>query len=409
MTDRSRKSKLTKRAVDGLAPQNARYIVLDTEISGFRVRVSPTGKKSFYFRYRIGGGRGATIREPKIGDLGQVTPDQARQIAHDWSAEVRRGGDPGGARQQHRDAPRMNSLFDRYLDEHAKVHKKPSSVAQDEMLLASYLRSYFGARKVADIGRADVVKWHRTLAHFPYRANRGIALLSKALNLAEVWGWRPDGSNPCRHVTKYKEKARRRYLSQQELARLGEALAKAENSELDRPISKYAVALIRLLILTGARRGEILSLRWDEVNFERGCLELSDSKTGEKEVFLPPAALQILVDLPHAEGNPHVIVGARQGAHLVNIKDPWAIIRSDAGLDDVRLHDLRHSFASVGARGGMSLLTIGALLGHRETATTARYAHLSDDPLRTAADAIGREIAEAMGGSVGEAVRLRRD
>ena len=261
MTDRSQKSRLTKRTVDGMVPQSARYIVLDTEISGFRLRVSPTGKKSFYFRYRVGGGRGATIREPKIGDLGQVTPDQARQIAHDWSAEVRRGGDPGGARQSHRDAPRMNSLFDRYLDEHAKVHKKPSSIAQDEMLLGSYLRSFFGAKKVADIGRADVVKWHRTLAHFPYRANRGIALLSKALNLAEVWGWRPDGSNPCRHVTKYKERKRKRYLSQQELARLGEALAKAENGELDRPISTYAVALIRLLILTGARRGEILSLR----------------------------------------------------------------------------------------------------------------------------------------------------
>ena len=156
------------------------------------------------------------------------------------------------------------------------------------------------------------------------------------------------------------------------------------------------MALIRLLILTGARRGEILSLKWGEVNFERGCLELSDSKTGEKEVFLPPAALQVLHELPRVESNPHVIVGARQGAHLVNIKDPWSIIRSAAGLDDVRLHDLRHSFASVGARGGMSLPVIGALLGHRETSTTARYAHLSDDPLRTAADAIGREIADAM-------------
>jgi integrase len=291
----------------------------------------------------------------------------------------------------------MNSLFDRYLDEHAKVHKKPSSIAQDEMLLRSYLRPFFGAKKVTDVGRTDVAKWHRTLAHIPYRANRGIALLSKALNLAEVWGWRPDGSNPCRHITKFKEKKRKRYLSQQELARLGEALAKAENGELDRPISTYAVALIRLLVLTGARRGEILNLRWSEVNFERGCLELSDSKTGEKEVFLPPSALQVLHDLPRVGGNPHVIVGARIGAHLVNIKDPWAIIRSTAGLDDVRLHDLRHSFANLGARGGMSLPVIGALLGHRETATTARYADLSDDPLRTAADAIGQEIAEALG------------
>jgi len=391
-----RKAKLTKKTMDALKPEAARYVVHDTQIPGFIAKIQPTGRKSFFLRYRVGGGRGATIREPKIGDMGQVTPDQARDIAKAWMAEVRRGGDPSGKRQEEREAPRMGDLFDRYLTDHAKPHKKQSSMEEDERLIRLFLRPAFERKKVAEVTRAHADAFHKGLADRPYRANRSIALLSKAFNLAEVWGWRADGTNPCRHITKFKEKKRRRYLSQQELARLGEALAKAENGELDRPISTYAVALIRLLVLTGARRGEILSLRWDEVNIERGCLELSDSKTGEKEVFLPPAALQILADLPRVEGNPHVIVGARPGAHLVNIKDPWAIIRSAAGLDDVRLHDLRHSFASVGARGGMSLPVIGALLGHRETATTARYAHLSDDPLRTAADAIGREIADAM-------------
>ncbi|NKW71908.1 tyrosine-type recombinase/integrase [Rhodobacteraceae bacterium R_SAG10] len=397
----SKKAKLTKRNVDSFGAEAARYMVVDSEIPGFRLRVTPKGKKSFYFRYRVGGGRGATIREPKIGDFGQVTPDQARQIAAEWSAEVRQGGDPGGTRQKHRGAPRMNDLFDRYLDDHARLHKKPSSVEQDEMLLRKYLRPSLGSKRVSEVVRADIINWHRSLAQIPYRANRGIALLSKAFNLAEAWGWRTDGSNPCRHVKKYKEQARRRYLSQQELSRLGEALSRAEKGELEKSFSQYVVAVIRLLVLTGARRGEILSLRWDYVNFERACIELPDSKTGEKDIHLSPAALQILSTLPRKEENPYVIVGGKAGKHLVNLKDPWGIIRKAAGLDDVRLHDLRHSFASVGARAGMSLPVIGALLGHRETATTARYAHLSDDPLRAAADTIGEEIADAM--------RVKRD
>ena len=144
--------------------------------------------------------------------------------------------------------------------------------------------------------------------------------------------------------------------------------------------------------VTGARRGEILSLRWQHVNFERGCLELPDSKTGEKEVFLPAAAMHILANLPRVDGNPYVIVGRKPGAHLVNLKDPCQSFERKPAWKDVRLHDLRHSFASVGARAGMSLPILGALLGHRETATTARYAHLSDDPRRLAADAMGKRL-----------------
>lgn len=186
-------------------------------------------------------------------------------------------------------------------------------------------------------------------------------------------------------------------MSEAELAQLGEALRKAEMGELQKAISVYAVAMIRLLVLTGARHGEILKLRWDEVNFERSCLELRDSKTGEKEVFLPPAAKQLLANVPRQPGNPYVIAGTKEGRHLVNIKDPWAVIRTAASLPDVRIHDLRHTFASLGARAGMSLPLIGALLGHRSTQTTARYAHLSDDPLRAAVETIGLGITSAFG------------
>jgi integrase len=392
--------KITKRTVDAAAPGEREYAIWDSEISGFGLRVYPTGRKAYCLRYRVGGGRGGTARKPTIGTHGTITAEQARAIAKDWSAEIRRGGDPSATRTASRNAPLMADLFERYLEDHARPHKKASSVKDDEGLIRCLLLPAFRRRKVAEVTRADVDGFHKGLKGTPYRANRALALLSKSFNLAEVWGWRPDGSNPCRHVRKYREEKRERFLSQQELARLGSALAAAERGEVTSPrgvtISPYAVAATRLLIFTGARRGEILGLRWEHVNFEAGRLELPDSKTGAKFIYLPPAALQLLQELPRVEGNPHVIVGGKPGAALVNLREPWVAIRQAADLGDLRIHDLRHSFASVGAAGGMSLPIIGALLGHKETATTARYAHLSDDPLRSAANTIGSKIADAL-------------
>jgi integrase len=392
--------KITKRTVDAAAPGEREYTIWDSEISGFGLRIYPTGRKVYCLKFRVGGGRGGTVRKPTIGKHGTITPDQARKIAKDWSVEIRRGGDPSASRSASRNAPLMADLFVRYLEDHARPHKKASSVKDDEGLIRRSLGPAFRRRKVAEVTRADVDAFHKSMKDTPYRANRALALLSKAFNLAEMWGWRPDNSNPCRHVRKYREEKRERFLSQQELARLGTALAATERGKVasprGAPISPYAVAAIRLLVFTGARRGEILDLLWEHVNFEAGRLELPDSKTGAKFVYLPPAALQLLQKLPRVDTNPHVIVGGKPGAALVNLKEPWDTIRKAAGLDDLRIHDLRHSFASIGAAGGMSLPIIGALLGHNETTTTARYAHLSDDPLRTAATVIGTKIADAL-------------
>lgn len=393
----SEKRKLTKSVVDNLKPSEKTYITRDAELPGFSVRVYSSGRKAFFYRYRVGGGRGAQIREPRIGDLGEVTPDQARSVAKDWAALVRQGGDPSAEKKAIRDAPTMSELFDRYLSEHAARYKKASSLRNDTRMIEGRLRPTFGKKRVHSVTRQSVRTFHSSLQDKPYEANRQLALLSKIFSFAaDDLEWIKRGDHPVKGIKRFEEKKRKRYLSQVELARLGEALAKAEAGELCRPIVAPAVAMIRLLVITGARHGEILSLEWEHVNFERGCIELPDSKTGEKEVYLPPAALQILAELPRQEENPYVIVGRKRGTHLVNIKDAWGAIRKEAQLEDVRLHDLRHSFASVGARAGMSLPVIGALLGHRETATTARYAHLSDDPLRAAADSIGDEIAEAM-------------
>lgn len=406
-----RRAKLTQRTVDAAKPEAKRYIIGDTEIPGFRLHVLPSGKRAFYLAYRAGGGRGATQREPKIGDWPAMKAEAARRIAADWFAEVRDGGDPAGERKKAREAPRMRDLFARYLADHARPHKKASSVRDDERMIADYLDPKFGGRKVAEVSRADIDAFHKSLSAKPYRANRMLALLSKAFNLAEVWGWRENVSNPCRHIRKYAEAKRKRFLSPAELARLGELLRVAERDGavtlparncvdapgISVPVLPAAVAAIRLLILTGARKSEILGLRWEWVDMEGRRILLPDSKTGEKTIPLNAPALEVLASIPKVEGNPHVIVGAKAGAALVNLKDPWGAICTAAGLEDVRIHDLRHSFASVGAAGGMSLPIIGALLGHTQAATTQRYAHLSDDPLRAASDAIGAQISAALG------------
>ncbi len=240
--------------------------------------------------------------------------------------------------------------------------------------------------------RLDVVRFHNSLGKTPYQANRVLAVLSKMFNLAERWGLRPDGSNPVRHVDRFRERKRERFLSETELARLGKTLAEAEAAGTERPPT---IAAIRLLVFTGCRLSEILSLRWEHVDFERRCLRLADSKTGPRVVPLNAPALKVLAELEQGD-TPWVIRGRKQAAPLVNLGKPWRRIREGAELGDVRIHDLRHSFASVAAGSGHSLVVIGALLGHRQATTTHRYAHLSDDPVRTASEVVGARIEAAM-------------
>jgi len=229
--------------------------------------------------------------------------------------------------------------------------------------------------------------------------------------LAEKWGERPDGSNPCRHVEKYAELKRERMLSTDEFGRLAEALREPGHSP-------YVVAAIKLLIFTGARLSEVLGLKWDYIDIDRGEARLPDSKTGAKTLHLPAPALAVLAGVPPMAGNPFVIVGHIRGAHLVNIEKPWRGIRKAAELDGVRIHDLRHAFASVAASSGMGLPIIGKMLGHTQAATTHRYAHLASDPVKAAAATTAGRIAAAMGevppfakpsgGSGGDVIPLRK-
>ncbi|WP_256868508.1 tyrosine-type recombinase/integrase [Candidatus Entotheonella palauensis] len=277
------------------------------------------------------------------------------------------------------------------------MKKKPGSLRPDEYNLRCHVVPALGNKKVADITRADIAELHFAMHETPGAANRVLALLSKMFNLAEQWGYRPDHSNPVRHIERYKEKRFERFLSAEELARLGDVLAEAERTQSEYP---SVIAAIRLLIFTGARLSEILELQWDYVDFDNVCLRLPDSKSGAKVIYLSAPALSVLYNIDRHENNPYVIVGREPLSHLVNLRKPWARIRAKAGLDDFRLHDLRHSFASVGAGLGVSLPIIGKMLGHTQAATTQRYAHLAADPVKEATDKIGETIAAALQGGV---------
>jgi integrase len=259
------------------------------------------------------------------------------------------------------------------MAEHAEAKRKASTAREYRRLLDHVVLPAIGKRKVANVTRQDVTKFHYARRETPIEANHALAVASALFNFAERIGCRPDGGNPCRHVEKYPQRNRERFLSADELARLGDALAAYDGSP-------YATAAIKLLVFTGARLGEVLGLQWQWIDFDRGEARLPDSKSGPKTIHLPPPALAVLTELPRVEGNPHVIVGGVPGAGLVNLEKPWRAIRKKAELEDVRLHDLRHAFASIAVSSGMGLPIIGKMLGHTQAQTTQRYAHLARGP-----------------------------
>ena len=252
-----------------------------------------------------------------------------------------------------------------------------------------YIDPQLGSRRVAQIQRSDIAELHHGMRDRPYQANRTLGVLSKMFNLAELWGLRPDGSNPCLHVKRYKEEKRERFLSPEEFTRLGQVL---DEILQDGSETRSAVAAIRLLMLTGCRLSEIQKLRWENVDLEASELHLPDTKTGGRAVPLAPSAVRLLASLPRDEDNPWVIAGRKPGSHLTDLQHPWRRIRERAGLDGVRIHDLRHSFASRALALGEGLPMIGKLLGHTQVQTTARYAHLARDTVKASAARIGDSI-----------------
>ncbi len=384
--------KLTKTRVERIQPEPGRDLLRwDDALPSFGVRVKPSGVRSYIVQYRNRAGRSRRIT---IGRHGLFTLEQARKAARRVLLAAADGQDPAEERAEKRPTLTIADLGERYLDEHARPKKKPSSVKADLCNLKNHILPTLSRREIADVSRTDVARLHHSMRGIPGGANRTLALLSKMFNLAELWGLRPDGTNPCRHVERYRERKIQRFLSDEELARLGNALERAECDDL---ASCSAIAAIRLLIFTGCRSSEILGLRWEHIDQQRNLLRLPDSKTGARIVPLNAPALAVLSQLER-NGFPWVLPGRRPRSHLVNLSKPWDSIRKLARLHGLRLHDLRHSFASVGASSGLGLPIIGKLLGHTQAATTQRYAHLADGPLRKASEAIAAHLENAMNG-----------
>ena len=374
---------ISQRSVDAL-PAGKDTVFWDRELAGFGVRVYPSGARVYIVQCRGPAGP----RRITLGRHGVIAAEEARRRAALIIGRIRAGED---ARPLARTVagPTVAALAARYLREHVAVRCKPATVAQYRLAIDAYILPALGALPVASIGRTHVADLHHGLCDRPAMANVVVATLSRMIEQAVAWGLVPEGSNPCRHTQRYRMRPRERFLTDAELRRLGAALTALE-AEGRLPL--HAAAALRLLILTGCRRNEIVSLRWEDVRLEDAEIRLRDSKTGPRTVSLSPAAVALLAALPRLAGNPWVIPGCRPGARMTNIYGHWRRVRTRAELEDVRIHDLRHSYASRALALGESLPVIAKLLGHARIQSTARYAHLTRDSVREAAARVAAGI-----------------
>lgn len=420
--------KITKRSVDALRcpPAADRIFLWDDKLSGFGVCAYPSkdsakARKVYVAQFRLKG----RSRRMKIGEHGRMTAIEARKTAKKILGAVEDNKDPIEERRLERGVRTFKDVAEEFMKVHAPAKCKPRTVVEYRRLLDNRLLAALGSKQVTAIKRVDVARFHAGMSDAPGLANRALSLFSSIWNWAANRDEVPKHANPASGLERNPEKGRERYLTGDELGRLGETLRLAETEGLpwvvdeDKPTSKHvpkkerrtrldpsAVAAIRLLILTGARLREILDLRWDYVDWERALLLLPDSKTGRKTIYLSAPALAVLQGLHRTKRNPFIIPGAgprkpkpgkKSGAQArADLKNPWAAVSRAAGLEGVRLHDLRHSFAATGAGASLGLPMIGKLLGHTQPVTTQRYAHLDADPMHRAANLIGDQLAAAM-------------
>lgn len=370
------------------------YVAWDTEVRGLGVRVSPEGTKTYVLKVRL---KSRRVYFRAIGRIDTLTLDAARDKARELRGIAAAGGDPFQFIDAAKNGQTLAAVADRFLSEHV-ARKKPGTIRLYKLAINSHIRPTLGALPIADIGTDDVLRLHHRLEATPYLANRCLSVLSKLLSWSEQRKYRPLRSNPCIGLEKFPEAKRKRYLSHEELQRLGAAIRVAARRGA---VSPSSLAIIQLLLLTGARVSEIAALKWSYIDLTRGLIHLPDSKTGAKTLVLGASAVDVLKAWPKFARAPYVFpgegAGTNKGQHRVSLADAWAWLRTRAKIADVRLHDLRHSYASVAVSSGQSLAIVGGLLGHSQPATTARYAHLQDSPLRAASEATAGTIAAAIG------------
>jgi integrase len=410
--------KITKRLVDRLEATGTEYFLWDEMLTGFGVRVRASGAKTYVVKYTAGNYRHAPTRRMTLARVGQLTPDQARTKAEKVLGKVAHGEDPAKEKAHDRKAETLADLAKLFLAD-IEAKKKPRTFDQYDDVLNRLVVPELGKAKANKVTVTDIAKLHRKLADTPYQANRMLAVVSSMYGYAAKHRIVPRGFNPVEGIEKYAERERETYLTLSQLERLGNAIreatttgipylvdeTKAKVKHAPKPenrltkIDPHAIAAVLLLIFTGARLREILHLKWQHVDFERGFLRLPDSKTGQKAIILNGPAVEVLATLPRVGA--YVIAGQSAGGDnekpRADLKRPWKALAKRAGLEGVRIHDLRHTHASYGAGAGLGLPIIGKLLGHTQASTTQRYAHLDADPLRNASNRIGADIASAMG------------
>ncbi len=424
-------SKLTKRSVESFEPGASPIVRYDDKLAGFGVRVMPSGRRYYFARYRNKHGRSRWFT---IGEHGKLTVDQARVKARQLFQAIADGEDPASEREAFRVAPTVNNLLDRYITDHVERKNRPNTAAAFKGIVERDLRPALGLLKVAAVTRQDMDRFHRARSTTPRQANLILAVCSKAFSLAELWEMRADGSNPCAKIERYPENHRERFLSADELGRLGATLRQAESvglpwkadarrlalkDDLAKPESRCTVykrittAAIELLLYTGCRLSEVLSLRWDQVNFVAGTIALPETKSGRPQVVVMNApARQVLKELELGKASEWVLPSpsnSKRPLSKAGIEAPWQKIRTAAQLEDVRLHDLRHTVGTYAGQSGANAFLVRDLLRHKNLSMTGRYVNRADDPVRTLSDQVGERIAAGLAGrKAAEVVPMKR-
>lgn len=380
------KLKLTKKSVETAeSDPNKRLSLWDTEIRGFNVRIYPTGRKVYYLQYR---NTYNMTKKLKIGAHGSITAEQAREQARFFSLKIASGEDPTEDFKSKKQEKTLNDLAESYLNFHAKVNKKHNSYVEDKRQLDNVVLPRFGKKKLGELTTYDVQCLHRDLKSKPYMANRTITLVNTMYNLAIKWGWAE--RNPVSGIQKYKEHPRTRWLNDSEINNLLEVLDTYHNQNV--------ANVIRLLLLTGARRNEVLWATWDQFDLKAGVWTKpahNTKQTKQEHLPLSSSALEIIKAMRETDpSGKYLFPGKISGKPLQTIKTAWNTIRKRAGLSGLRLHDLRHTYASHLVSSGLSLSIVGKLLGHTQAATTQRYAHLADNPLREATEMFGKKVGK---------------
>ena len=368
--------RLDQRRVDALRPRRRPYDVRDHELKGFGIRVLPTGGKRYFIHSQHDGRRIWKI----VGRADEISAEDARSRARGMLAAIRSDGEvpsPAVADIPFEDV--AEEVFRRYAR-----NWKPSTLEVNRRLLRNTVLPWFCGRPIGGIGESDVRQWLASLHNTPVAADRSAPILSVIMRQAEVYGYRREGTNPCKGIRRYRRQGRERFLSEKEIGRLGMALAR---HDVRQPM---AVAILRLLLLTGCRKAEILSLKWSF--YREGNLYLPDSKTGARTVWLSTPARRVLDEQPRK--SVWVFPSPRTRRHISPdaVEATWYRIRDDAALSDVRIHDLRHSYASFALAKGETVLAIGRLLGHRDPATTLKYTHFADSMLLEATETVGEVL-----------------